>query len=358
MRATAQVQAPRPTFLSPYFRVAYSGLAALGLTLPNALLPAIAAVSAPIASSPVVLDRLEATVNGALLLRTDLESFRKSWGLRQQLDPLFSGTPLSRLGPSAGDAPITQYLVDERLILNLFPVTDSEVDTEINTIQSNNRMDRKTLQSALMEQGFKFADYFELIRAGIAKRNLIDREIRTKVSISDDDVKNQFYNQFAKASQAPRSFHVKIITVTPSNYKSGSAAREVIERAKSQVTGGESFEEVAKSMSDDSSATNGGDLGVLTEDQMSPAIRDALKKLRIGETSGVLGDQKSRLFLLKLVDIASSETERYKQMKEEIRNQLAASEYQRQIQLWLDRQRQTASIHLHGEKSEKEGARQ
>jgi parvulin-like peptidyl-prolyl isomerase len=132
----------------------------------------------------------------------------------------------------------------------------------------------------------------------------------------------------------------------------------VIERAKSQVTGGEAFEEVAKSMSDDTSATNGGDLGALTEDQMSPAIRDALKKLRIGETSSVLGDQKSRFFLLKLVDITSSETERYKQMKEEIRNQLAASEYQRQIQLWLDRQRQTASIHLHGEKSEKEGARQ
>jgi hypothetical protein len=33
-------------------------------------------------------------------------------------------------------------------------------------------------------------------------------------------------------------------------------------------------------------------------------------------------------------------------MKDEIRNHLAAAEYQHQISLWLDRQRQNAFIHL------------
>ena len=36
-------------------------------------------------------------------------------------------------------------------------------------------------------------------------------------------------------------------------------------------------------------------------------------------------------------------------MKDEIRSQLSAGEYQHQIQLWLDRQRQGSFIHRRGE---------
>ncbi len=297
---------------------------------------------------PIVLERLEATVNGTTLLKSDIESFRKSWGLRQQLDPLFSGTPLANQGPQAPSNAIVEYLIDESIILGAFPVADPEVETEINTIQSNNRMDRASLKAALGAQGYEFKDYQELIRVGVAKRNLIDREIRTKVNITDDDVKNHFYNNYAKSSKAPRSFQVRILTVSTENYKNAAAAKEVIERARKQILGGEPFEDVAKTMSDDPSAAQGGDLGRLTEDQMSPQIKDALKKLKIGECSQVLGDPKSRFFLLKLVDISSAESDQLKQVKEEIRGQLAASEYQRQIELWLGRQRQSASIHLPG----------
>jgi peptidyl-prolyl cis-trans isomerase SurA len=307
---------------------------------------------------PVTLDRLEATINGALILKTDIDHFRKTLSLRQQLDPLFAGTPLAGKGAQGGDKEVIDYLIDEQIILNLFPVADSEVEQEINTIQSNNRMDRKTLRSALGEQGFSFEDYFQLIRVGVAKRGLIDRDIRTKVSISDDDVKNHFYNTIARNSAVPRAFKVRILTISPSNYKSSAAANEVIVRARKQIHGGEAFEDVAKAVSDDPSASNGGDLGTLTEDQMSPVIREALKKLKIGETSQVLGDAKTRYFILKLVDVTSAESDRFKQQKEEIRGQLAAGEYQRQIQLWLDRQRQTASIHRTGQKRAAETASQ
>jgi peptidyl-prolyl cis-trans isomerase SurA len=319
------------------------------------LLPFSAVGSTPktpaVPSKPTLLEQLEATVNGALILNSDLAHFRKTLGLRQQLDPLFAGTPLAGRGKGASDKEIIDYLIDEKIILAQFPVSDSEVEQEINTIQANNnRMDRASLKAALAAEGYAFNDYFDLIRIGVAKRALIDRDIQTKVSISEDDVKNHFYNQLAKNSAIPRAFKVRIITITPSNYKSIQAAKEQIDRAKKQVGGGEPFEEVAKAISDDSTASSGGDLGTLTEDQMSPGIRDALKKLKIGESSEVLGDPKSRFFILKLVDVTSAESDKLKQQREEIRTRLAAAEYQRQIQLWLDRQRQTASVHRSGQR--------
>jgi parvulin-like peptidyl-prolyl isomerase len=189
-----------------------------------------------------------------------------------------------------------------------------------------------------------------LIRASASKRNLIDRDIRTKVTISDDDVKNYFVNHYSATTSA-RAYHVKIITISPRSFKTSAAAVAAAKSAYKALKGGEAFEEVAKRSSDHPSAQSGGDLGILTDDQMSPAIRNELKKLKVGQVSEILGNLKSQMFILKLADIATTDEQRYEKVKDEIRNQLAASEYQHQITLWLERQRQNSFIHRAGDPS-------
>jgi peptidyl-prolyl cis-trans isomerase SurA len=303
------------------------------------------------AVSKTVLDRLEASVNSSLILYSDIQEFRKVLPLRAQLDPLFAGTKVAQEGVKASDHDITNFLIDEELIAQAYPVSDAETEQEINSIQSNNRIDRASLKRALLEQGYTFEQYFKLIRRGSSKRNLIDRDIRTKVNISDDDVKNYFYNHYAKNEPGShRSYQLQMITISTSSYKTPALANSTAVQALKEIKSGESFEEVAKRFSDDPSASSGGDLGVLTEDQMTPAIREQVKKLQIGEVSGILGSASSgRLFILKLKDVKSLETERLEKMREEIRNRLATAEYQHQIALWLERKRQSAFIHRVGE---------
>jgi peptidyl-prolyl cis-trans isomerase SurA len=298
-----------------------------------------------------LIDRIEASVNAALILHSDIGRFQKTFGLRTQLDPLFAGTALASRGSGASPKEIVEFLIDEKMILQQFSVADSEVEQEINSIQSNNKIDRASLIRALQEQGYSFDEYFELIRVTIAKRNMVDRDIRTKVSISEDDIKNYFFNHYAKGSATPRSYQVKIITITPQNYKSAATARETAERALKELRGGETFEDVARKLSDDPTAESGGDLGILTEDQMSPLIREQTKKLQIGKISDIVVAPSGALMILKLIDVRSGETERYEKAKEDIRSQLAAAEYQHQISLWLERQRQSAFIHRTGEPS-------
>jgi peptidyl-prolyl cis-trans isomerase SurA len=299
--------------------------------------------------APVVLERLEASVNASIILLSDVRTFRASSALRQQLDPLFAGAVVASRGEKASDTEIIEFLINEKLIEQQFPVSDAEVEQEINSIQANNKIDRASLKKALSEQGYSFAEYFELIRTSAAKRNLIDRDIRTKVSVSDDDVKNYFYNHYMRNSSMPMAYSLEVISVSPSNYKSPSAAKEVALRALREIKAGEPFQEVAKRVSDDPSAASGGDLGTLTEDQMSSVIREQAKKLQIGEISAVFGGPPGPYLIIKLIDVKSDDSARLSKMKEEIRNQLIASEYQHQIQLWLDRQRQTAFIHRAGE---------
>lgn len=316
------------------------------------MLATLLSVALPTAhAAPVLLDRLEASVNSSLILLSDVRKFRETEKLRQQLDPLFAGTAVASKGPAASNTEIANFLIDEKLIIQQFPVTDAEVENEINSIQSNNHIDRTQLKTALSEQGYSFDDYFELIRASASKRNLIDRDIRTKVTISDDDIKNYYYSHYAKNEAPPSAYHLQIITVSPKNYKNAAAAKEVAQRALSDIKAGESFEEVAKRASDGANASGGGDLGVVAEDQVSPTIREQVKKLKIGQVSDIFGSPQAGYNILKVVDVQTSENARIDKMKDEIRGQLTAAEYQHQIQLWLERQRQSAFIHRAGESS-------
>lgn len=296
-------------------------------------------------SSARVIERLEASVNASNILLSDVVNFRNTVALRGQLDPLFGGTQLAKKGKAAHDTRIVDFLINETLILQQFPVKDAQVEQEINSIQAGNQFGRDALIQALRGQGFTFKDYFSLIRTSMAKRNLIDRDIRTKVHISDDDVKNYFYNEYS-GDTSGRSYRIQMITVSRESFKTAAATYNAAKRAESSLQGGESFIEVAKRFSDSPSSSTGGDLGFLSEEDMSSVIRKQVKKLKVGEVTGLVKTSDGGYLILKLADLKTGEEEKLKEMTETIRGQLAAAEYQRQIGFWLVRQRQNAHIHL------------
>lgn len=297
-------------------------------------------------SSSKLLDRIEAFVNTAVIFRSDISRFRQLLPLRAQLDPMFQGTPVSEKGEKASDTEIIDFLVDEAMIAQQFTVTDAEVEQEINSIQSKNRIDRPGLRAALKEQGFEFVDYFELLRMTLAKRNLIDRDIRIKVSVTDDDVKNYYLNHYVAKAGTDFSYSIQMIAVNIANYKSQQAAFETAERALTRIKAGESFEEIAKSVSDDPSKEHGGDLGYMSESQMNPLLKDTVKKMKIGDVSSVVGGAPGSAYvIIKLVNINTSGEDQFNRVKGEIYNQLLASEYLHQVKLWIERTRQSASVH-------------
>ena len=299
-------------------------------------------------SHRIVLDRVEAAVNTRAILTSDISHFREIVKLRSQLDPLFAGTSLSREGAEAKSEAITEFLIDEKIIAQQFPKSDQEVEQEVLSIQNSNHLDRQALKEALAREGFSFSDYFELIRTSSSKRELIDREIRTKVSISDDELKNWFYGQYVKNTAIPKSYHLSVLSITIANYKNYAAARQVLLDSIKRVQQEESFEDVARNLNDDGTGSSGGDLGTLSEDHMSPTIRDQVKKLNIGKMGEIFESTPGHLMALRLNDVHSAEEERYEKMKEEIRNQLSTAEYQHQIALWLDRHRQSSFVHKRG----------
>jgi peptidyl-prolyl cis-trans isomerase SurA len=300
------------------------------------------------AADPVILDRLEAYVNAVPILRSDVERYLKNLKLRAQIDPLFPNSKMATKGSNASTEEVIDAMISDHLVEAEFPKSEAEVEQEITTIQTSNHIERNTLKDALRREGFSFSDYFDLIKESASKKELISREIQTKISVSDDDIKNYYLNHLPKNSQGHRSFHLQLISISPKNYKSPAAANQVAEDVLSKIKAGEAFEEVAKRFSDDATAPLGGDLGLLSEDQINPIIKSELKQLQIGEVSHLFKGGAGQLYILKLVDIKASETENLEKMREEIRAQLMTKEYSQQVKLWEERKRQSAVIHILG----------
>ena len=80
------------------------------------------------------IERLEASVNSAIILSSDVQKFRETVGLRAQLDPLFAGTPLAAQKDKAPSTEIINFLIDKQLIAQQFRKSDSDVEQEINSI--------------------------------------------------------------------------------------------------------------------------------------------------------------------------------------------------------------------------------
>ena len=268
-------------------------------------------------------------------MKSDVDDFRHNMKLRLQLDPLFAESNMSRANPS--DRDIIEFLVNDKIILLNFPVPDDEIDSEIRAIETKNRINRSTLQSALAQQGFDFGSYTKLIRSSIAKRKLIDRDVRTKVYVSDDDVRNYFIAHMGAAKKTSYSYVIKAV-LTPDL----DAAR----RAEEEIKAGHSFEEVAKKYSQSPSAATGGELGKFSESEMSPIIREQIKQMKQGQVSPIIGSKDTNFMILKLAEIRTEMDTEFNSRKEEIRNQLAAQEFKRQIDLWVTRKRQEAFVNV------------
>ena len=85
--------------------------------------------------------------------------------------------------------------------------------------------------------------------------------------------------------------HARHILVKLSKVMTSEQARTRIEQLQERVRNGESFEDLAKRYSEDSSAPQGGDLGWLSPGETVPPFEQAMDKLEPGQTSAPVESQ-------------------------------------------------------------------
>lgn len=135
------------------------------------------------------------------------------------------------------------------------------------------------------------------------------------------------------------------ILIMPNEIRSDTQARELIELLRARIDAGESFDELARTYSDDvSNALNGGDLGWVLPGQMVPTFEAAMMATADGEVSPPVQTEYGWHILTvesrRDVDMSNEI------MRQQARNAIASQRFEEELDLWLREIRSDAFISI------------
>lgn len=174
------------------------------------------------------------------------------------------------------------------------------------------------------------------------------------LSVTDAEVR-EFYEKYQDRFQRPGVLHLKQIYARPGSdpaeatEKDWAEAEKKINNAAARFKVGDTFEAIAKSMSDGKDRENGGDMELRPAQMLPPVYVERAKTMEIGETTPPFKSDYG-WHIIRLVARESEESVPFDKAKERIHRQLwelkklaAADEYckpimgnEERVQIFLD----------------------
>jgi peptidyl-prolyl cis-trans isomerase SurA len=239
-----------------------------------------------------------ATVNGHAIMNAELDRVYKAQLGEAQQQPSHDQTDALRLQE-------LRELVDEEMVeqraakMNL-TATNEEVDAKLAEMKApytEEQFDQRMKASNHTLEGVKHD-----LRRSLTIDKLLNKEINSKITVSDVDVANYYTAHKAEYNLIEPVYRLAQIQVTsvpspqPGNLQGSKATNDVeakkkIQALKNRLDSGEDFGAIAMNFSErPETAPNGGDMGFVTESQMhsDPTVYAAVTKLKAGQITDIL----------------------------------------------------------------------
>jgi peptidyl-prolyl cis-trans isomerase SurA len=262
-----------------------------GATAPTVAAPAAppsksATASSPSESTTRLLDRIVAIVNDEVLTNGELE-------YRIHL----AQTQLERSRIARPPADVLRRQILERLILDRAQlqlakesgvrVDDGTVNSAIGRMAEQNGMNLQAMRTKVEADGVSFNQFREDMRDEITMMRLRDREVDSKIQISEGEIDNFLQEQASITSSTVEYDVAQILIGVPE-----IASPEYVERARrraedlyAQIRNGADFARLAAGYSAAPEALQGGDLGWRSLDRLPGLFADAIRTLKPGEVA-------------------------------------------------------------------------
>jgi peptidyl-prolyl cis-trans isomerase SurA len=302
------------------------------------------------AAAGEVVDRIVAVVNDDVLTLVELDQaiqpYRNKLGT-MGYSPDKERQMLFKVREDILNQLINEKLTDQEIREANISVSEGEVDAAIERLKAARFLTEEDLQAALARDGMSLEDYRRRVRDQLLRTKLVNRQIKSKIVITKEDVK-AYYEQHRDQFGGERKYHLRniIMQVPPS---AGEQEKQAVFRAMSAVhaklKAGESFEALARQYSQSPMAGEGGDLGVFGLSDVSPQIRAAVQNLKPGEFSQVLDTEYGyQIFGVKEIIEGGGKT--LEAATAEIENRLFDEVVNQKFTEWLRELRQRAHIKI------------
>lgn len=186
---------------------------------------------------------------------------------------------------------VLRSLIDERLQLQEarrrnVSVSEREIRLETADLERRNNMPAGRLSEMLARNDVPPDAFAAQIRAGVAWRKLVSRQLRPRVVVGDEEI-DEAIDRIA-SRQGQMEYRLAEIVMTAERPDREAAVREAAERLARQLRQGAQFGEVARQFSQSATAAVGGDLGWVHESDLDESLRDVVPGASAGALIGPL----------------------------------------------------------------------
>src|SRR5271154_5728867 len=240
-----------------------------------------------------------ATVNGHAIMRTEVDkSYQEQLGEAPQQRQL-SQEQADSLRLNVLRVLIDYEIAEQRAAKMNLAATNEEVDAKFAEMKAP--FPEEQFQERLKASNQTVDDLKRAIRRNLTINKLLNKEINSKITVTDADVTNYYNQHKAEYNLRETQYHLAQIQVTdvpapqPGNLQNSKATNDVeakrkIQALKNRLDSGEDFGTLAMNFSEQpETAPNGGDMGFIFESQMhgDPAIFNAITKLKAGQITEI-----------------------------------------------------------------------
>ena len=255
------------------------------------LIVAAAACLSPVsaaAAEPVDADRIVAVVGDEVITQYDLR-LRMATALKQLEKQKTNLPPQDVL-----ERQLLERMIMDRVQMQFardsgLRIDDAQLDLAMGRIAANNRMTPQQFKQALEKDGIDYPSFREEIRGELIMTRLREREVESKIVISDGEIDMYLANQAASGSREEYEIaHILLRAPESASPETLQKLRLRGEQALKRAREGTSFAELAASFSDAPDALQGGDLGWRPADRLPQLYADAAQRLQPGQVSDLL----------------------------------------------------------------------
>lgn len=235
-----------------------------------------------------------ATVNGKDIMRDDVEKYYKASLGDNPQTPSEEQADIVRLN-------ILHQLIEDEILeqraakLNL-AASDEDVNAKLTEMKAP--YTQEEFDKQLKQRNITLDDLKRDLRRSLTKEKLLNKEIESKINITDSDISSYYNAHKAEFNLIEPQYHLAqiVASAVPAQQQTPNVqmakppndadAKKKIETLYNRLRSGEDFGVVASQYSDNANnASNGGDMGFVYESALrsEPDAYNAIEKLKPGE---------------------------------------------------------------------------
>lgn len=245
-------------------------------------------------------DRIIAVVNDEVITQNELRS--RAAVVEQQLKQ--QGTQLPPR--DVFEKHILERMIVDRTQIQFAKETglvidDAQLDQTLLRIADGNRMGLAQFRASLEKDGVSWTKFREDVRSEIVIARLKEREVDSKIVVSEGEIDNFLENAGAMGSEEFNLAHILLRVPEQARPEQLTRLQARAEEIIAQLRRGADFAQMAASYSDAPDGLSGGMMGWRSLDRLPTLFAEAVPKLKPGEVTEALRSPAG-FHILKLLD--------------------------------------------------------